>query len=122
MQPESNLGQFNSHGVLINAENDAFQDHTSHNKSVIQLIVADMPAICRGLLHDMRANLGDLIRKWRLIECLGIDIMDLGFGIRHGLQHSVCEVVNEADKEMAASHRRVANLEVNECSGRIQPR
>lgn len=56
VEPESDLGELDRHRVLVDAVDDALQDHAPNEPPVIELRLVDTPAGRRRLGEDARAD------------------------------------------------------------------
>ena len=57
----------------------------------------------------------DLLGQWREVS------LHKRFGLGHGLDGAVGEVVHEIDQEVSGSHRGIADLQLERSLGRIDP-
>ena len=100
VEPEADFGQFDGHGVEVDAVDAAFEDAPLEQVEVGELAHVDADALALHFCLDLAARLGQFVD----------DRVPFEGGQDFG--HPVGDVVHGFDQEVAAAHGRVEHLEV----------
>ena len=65
MQPKGDLGEFNSHEILVDAVDAAFKDHPADDMAVVELFGVDRPSAIFGVAKNRVADRLDAIGERR---------------------------------------------------------
>ena len=115
VEPQRDLGQFHRHRVLVHAVDAPLEHHAANDVAVVELDRIEYPAPVLGVVHDRVADSVDPLRQRRQVS------LHERFGLGHGLDDAVGEVVHEIDKEVAGAHGGIADLQLQQSLRRVEP-
>jgi hypothetical protein len=59
MEPKRDFGEFDRHGILVDAVDDALEHHAPYDVAIVELRLDDGPFVRFGRTQNFRSDLGD---------------------------------------------------------------
>ena len=115
MQPQRHLGQFHRHRVFVHAVHAALEHHAANDMPVVKLFGIDGPAALTGIVQNSGPNGVNPLGQGRNIAG------NRGLSLGQGGNHAVGQIVHQADQKMPGTHGRVADFQVQQPLGGVEP-
>lgn len=112
VKPQGKFGEFHGHRILIDAIDHPLEDDSADDLTVVELSFVDNPAMFVGLFQNSFPDAGKACGQRRFE---GMIFVRPGYALcrlRHGFKNAVRKVIDERNKEMPASHRGIANFDL----------
>ena len=116
---ERHLGQLDRHRVLVDAVDHPLEDDAADDVAVVEVLLVEPPVVGLGVVEDLGADRVDAAGERRVVRLVLGHPAHLQLGGGHGFEHLVGQVVHQRHQEVAAAHRRVAHLEVEDAGGGV---
>ena len=112
VKPKRDFRQLDRHRILVYTVDHPLEHHAPHEVTIVETLCVEHPVSLFGGCQNLLSNSSDAVRHRRLVPT-GLECpVNLRFRRCHPFQNRVRQIIYERHQKVTASHRRIADLEI----------